>query len=205
MDELVAHGYSARGIFLMGIGQGGMAACHCALNAVHRVTTHSDGKAHPREASVPTSATAQQPASDTEQAKQQRQQEQGQPGQGVVVGVRKVLGGVLCVNAPLVHPLARSTVHAVSERWRTHSAAQQLLPPVLTTHASQDPFLALERVCGDARLLERCGVEVGLTQAPEPAILSPTTMRAIFSFLGQHMRTVLQHLADEGHLTEVAQ
>ena len=118
----------------------------------------------------------------------------------------RVLGGVVCVNGALVH----STVKGGMAPFGGGSSggggggAVAQMPPVVATHAVQDPFLTSARVEGDAAKLRQAGAEVEVVHSPEPSILSPTSMRAIFTFLGKHMRTTLQHLADKGHLSEVA-
>ncbi|EGD77951.1 hypothetical protein PTSG_09584 [Salpingoeca rosetta] len=133
VDSLVTQGYSPKGIFLLGIGQGGMAACQCALSLVrqhlHNGTRGSDAP------------------------KQTTENDGG--GDGSAVG--------------------------------------------------PDPHLPAARVVRDVHALrQQWGADVTLTETPEAAVLSPTAMRAIFGFLGQHMRTVLQHLADAGELVHVA-
>ena len=188
IDELQeSFGYSRKGIFLMGVGDGATAACHAALARVAaslRAARQDEREATTTEAIPPRSGNSR--GGDA---------------------ASRVLGGVVCVNGALVHSTVKGGMAPFgggSSGGGGGGGAVAQMPPVVATHAVQDPFLTSARVEGDAAKLRQAGAEVEVVHSPEPSILSPTSMRAIFTFLGKHMRTTLQHLADKGHLSEVA-
>lgn len=221
IKEIVGLGFPPRGVFLLGIGQGGMAAMHIAI-------------AYACSPVLP-------PLKSTNRTSVSCKQQ---------LGAYNKLGGVIVIHGTCILPEARqhillmqkpneiptdfgisselsttkdshgetepSSHHSPSLEVNSSSAPQSsaihinspcdlsLLPSTLVSYATLDDTLPRERVESDTEFLKReCKMDIRLFETSEPALLSATCMKEIYTFLSNKMYTALHEMAYQGEVIPV--